>query len=106
MNVEKKMSSLYRSRTKARRLSKNSREYKLLSRLASGDCLYCPPNHNENHHGKHSKWGRKKASRRAYTQGKTRSRAWELKGYWDLMDRGQKYWIDLAKGYEDWRKSL
>lgn len=24
-------------------------------------------NHNENHHGKHSKWGRKKASRRAYT---------------------------------------
>lgn len=70
------MSSKYRSRTKARRLSENSREYKLLSRLGSGDCLYCPPNHNENHHGKHSKWGRKKASRREYTQGKTRSRAW------------------------------
>lgn len=82
------MSSKYRTRAKARRLSNNSREYVRLSRLASGDCLYCPPNHNENHHGSHSSWGKKKASRRAYTQGKVRSRAWENKPWWDLFDKG------------------
>lgn len=91
------MSYKYRQRAKARRLSYNSREYKLLSRINSGDCLYCPPNHGDNHHGSHSKWGRKKAARREYTQGKTRSRTWELKGYCDLMDKGQEYWKKLAQ---------
>lgn len=79
--------SMKSSRTKARRCSKNAREYKIYSRLASGDCLYCPPNHNENHHGSHSKWGRKLAKRRFYTQGKRRSRAWEDKPWWDMVDK-------------------
>lgn len=82
------MTSRHRTRTRARRLSHNSREYVLLSRDSSGDCLYCPPNHNDNSHGSHSKWGRKKASRRVYTQGKSRSRAWENRPWWNLIDKG------------------
>lgn len=82
----------YRTRTKARRQAQNSVEYVRLSRLASGDCLYCPPNHNENHHGHHSKWGRKKAPRRVYTLGKSRSESWEHKGYWDLFDKSKRPW--------------
>ena len=60
------------SRAKARRLAHNNREYILLSRSACGDCLYCPRHDGENMHGEHSKWGKKRAPRRAYTTGKAR----------------------------------
>lgn len=75
-----------RSRAKARRKAENDREYRLFSRDRT-DCTFCPPNHNENHHGHHAKWGRKKAARREYTQGKKRSEKWLNYGYWDLVDK-------------------
>lgn len=80
-----------RSRAKARRKACNDREYRLFSRDRI-DCTLCPPNHNENHHGHHPKWGRKVASRRVYTQGKCRSEAWREKGWWDLIDN--RYFIN------------
>lgn len=60
------------TRAKARRQAHNSREYILLSRMGSGECLYCPRHDGENMRGEHSKYGKKRAPRRAYTQGKGR----------------------------------
>lgn len=60
------------TRAKARRLANNNKEYILYSRLACGDCLYCPRHDGENMRGEHSKYGKKKAMRRAYTQKKYR----------------------------------
>ena len=66
----------------------NNREYVLKSRLRQGDCLWCGPNHNENTHGEHSRWGRKVAKRREYTKGKGRKKInWDKFGPWDLMDK-------------------
>ena len=60
------------SRATARRLAHNNREYILLSRLGTGDCLWCPRHDGENMRGEHSKYGKKKAMRRFYTKGKKR----------------------------------
>lgn len=60
------------SRAKARRLANNNREFILLSRLGCGDCTFCPRHDGENIRGEHSKYGKKKAMRRFYTQGAMR----------------------------------
>ena len=60
------------TRAKARRQAHNNREYILFSRIGSGDCLFCPRHDGENMRGEHSKWGKKRAPRRAYTQGRGR----------------------------------
>lgn len=62
----------WKARAKARRLAHNNHEYILLSRFEAGDCLYCPRHDGENVRGKHPRWGKKRAPRRAYTQGKGR----------------------------------
>ena len=61
------------NRTAARRKAHNNKEYILYSRIASGDCTYCPRHDGENIRGHHSKWGKKKAMRRVYTQCKYRT---------------------------------
>lgn len=60
-------------RTKARRLAQNNREYIYLSRVQTGDCTFCPRHDIENRRGSSSRWGKKRAMRRCYTTGKTRS---------------------------------
>lgn len=58
------------------------------SREMQGDCNFCPPNHCENAHGEHSKWGRKVASKQKYRTGKGRKEIdWTKHPYWDLWDK-------------------
>lgn len=76
-----------RNRISKRLKYHNYKEILLKIRSKQGDCTLCPPNHNENHHGEHSKWGRKVAKRRQYTTGKGRKEFdWYNKGPWDLTD--------------------
>lgn len=37
-------------------------------------CRYCPPHDGDNAHGKHSQWGKKKASKTLYATGKGRKK--------------------------------
>lgn len=60
-------------RTKARRLAENNREYILMSRESHGDCTFCGRHDGENIHGSISRWGKKRAMKRYYATGKTRS---------------------------------
>ena len=60
-------------RTKARRLAHNNREYILMSREQHGDCTYCGRHDGENIHGSISQWGKKRAMKRYYATGKTRT---------------------------------
>lgn len=60
-------------RTKARRLAHNNREYILMSRQQHGDCTFCGRHDGENMHGSLSQWGKKRAMKRFYSTGKTRS---------------------------------
>lgn len=47
----------------------------------------CPPNHNDNKHGSHSRWGRKVAMKTKYITGKGRKEwNWFKIGPWDLTD--------------------
>lgn len=76
-----------RNRISQRKNIHNGRECILAERLHQGDCLYCPPNHDENRHGHKSKWGRKVAAKQAYKTGKGRKEInWVEHPYWDLWD--------------------
>lgn len=76
------------SRVTARRKANNNREYILYSRLACGDCTFCPRHDGENMRGEHSKWGKKKAMRRFYTQGKHRTAPKEYRTGYTYKDLG------------------
>lgn len=50
----------------------NNKEWVRISRQHSDCCTWCPANGGENLRGSHSNWGKKRAVRRARTQGKKR----------------------------------
>lgn len=76
-----------RNRISQREGIHNGRECILIERAKQGDCLYCPPNHNENAHGEKSLWGRKVAAKHKYATGRGRKEInWVKYGPWDLTD--------------------
>lgn len=66
------MPSPYKPGRQACRKAQSNRELVMISRRHSDWCTWCPPNGGENCTGHHSKWGKKRAMRRAHTLGKRR----------------------------------
>lgn len=50
----------------------------MISRTKNGDCTFCPPNGGENLRGSHSKWGKKKTTKHAYSTSKGRKQWFEV----------------------------
>lgn len=95
-----------RNRISQRPSVHNGREALLTSRSQEGQCLWCPPNHNENAHGARSKWGRKVAAKRFYATGKGRKEInWNKHPYWDLYDKhyesNEKRFSTLGAGWNE-----
>lgn len=79
------------SRAKARRSAHNNREYILFSRLAAGDCTFCPRHDGENIRGSHSKWGKKRAAKCQYATGNGRKAPKNYRDHFSYKNAGIDY---------------